>query len=258
MGFIGGFLGQILLNRFSPPTEPKLAAYSEMSSNAEDFPYRLQHFFGKDFCGDIVGKEVADFGCGGGRDVVEMVLRGAAQGTGMEIREELFERGYRLAEQYGVADRCQFVPTSKTSVDVITSVDAFEHFGDPENILNLMAKSLKPNGIAWISFGPPWYHPKGGHLFSVFPWAHLIFTEKALIEWRKKYRNDGAACFSEVAGGLNQMSISRFKKIVQKSPFEILSFECCPIKGIRLLNNPLTREFFSTIIRCRLRKKSDE
>lgn len=258
MGIIGGILGRVILNRFSPPGEPKrgpvevpCSVFSE-DPFPETFPYRLQEFFGEKFCEEIRGKSVADFGCGGGRDVVEMLLRGAAHGVGLEIREEAHERARRRAEFYGVADRCEFRTAAKTPADIVISVDAFEHFGNPEEILRLMAESLKPGGVAWISFGPPWYHPKGGHLFSIFPWAHLFFTEKALIEWRKQYRDDGATRFSEVAGGLNRMSIRRFKKIIRNSPFEIRRFEVCPIKGIRLFDNPITREFLSASVRCRL------
>ena len=43
------------------------------------------------------------------------------------------------------------------------------------------------------SFGPPWYHPLGGHIFSVFPWAHLVFSEKVLLRWRKKFRPEQKA-----------------------------------------------------------------
>jgi hypothetical protein len=68
-----------------------------------------------------------------------------------------------------------------------------------------------------ISFGPTWHHPYGGHLFSVFPWAHLIFSEKALTRWRSDLRDDGATRFGEVAGGLNQMTIRRFEELVADS-----------------------------------------
>jgi hypothetical protein len=54
----------------------------------------------------------------------------------------------------------------------------------------------------------------GGHLFSVFPWAHLIFSEQALIRWRSDFKSDGATRFSEVAGGLNQMTIRRFERLI--------------------------------------------
>ena len=75
---------------------------------------------------------------------------------------------------------------------------------------------LKPGGLLIASFGPTWYHPLGGHLVSVFPWAHLIFSETALMGWRSGIRADGAKRFHEVEGGLNQMTIRRFEQLAQR------------------------------------------
>jgi hypothetical protein len=115
-----------------------------------------------------------------------------------------------------------------------------------------MASLLKPGGSLYASFGPTWYHPLGGHLFSVFPWAHLLFSEKALIRWRSDIRSDGATRFGEVEGGLNQMTIARFEKLAKQSPFVIDFLEAVPIRRLRLLHNRFTREFTTAIVRCKL------
>ena len=115
---------------------------------------------------------------------------------------------------------------------------------------------LKPSGEVLVSFGPTWYHPLGGHGFSVFPWAHLLFSEKALIRWRSTFKTDGATRFSEVAGGLNQMSIAKFEKFVADSPFRFATLEPVPIKKLQAFHNRCTREFTSAIVRCRLVKRT--
>jgi hypothetical protein len=143
----------------------------------------------------------------------------------------------------------------RQKADIIFSIDAFEHFDDPEFILREMDSMLAPDGEIWISFGPPWYHPVGGHLFSVFPWAHLVFSEKALIRWRSDFKHDGATRFSEVAGGLNQITIARFERIVQASPLRIASLNVVPIRKLKPLHNRLTREFTTAVVRCHLLKK---
>jgi hypothetical protein len=38
------------------------------------------------------------------------------------------------------------------------------------SILSIVDKLLRPEGEVLISFGPTWYHPLGGDLFSAFPW----------------------------------------------------------------------------------------
>ncbi len=135
-------------------------------------------------------------------------------------------------------------------------MDAFEHFADPSGILNIMGALLRPAGEALVSFGPIWYHPLGGHLFSVFPWAHLVFSEKALIGWRSAFKSDGATRFSEVAGGLNQMTIAKFEKLVADSSLQFAELELVPIRKLRRFHNHLTREFTTAIVRCRLVKRS--
>ena len=134
------------------------------------------------------------------------------------------------------------------------SIDAFEHFANPAEILRMMNKLLQPMGEVLISFGPTWYHPLGGHLFSVFPWAHLVFSEKALIRWRSTFKTDGATRFSEVAGGLNQMTVRKFEGLIRGSTFKLINLELIPIRKLRPFHSRLTREFTTAIVRCRLVK----
>ena len=101
-------------------------------------------------------------------------------------------------------------------------------------------------------FWPTWYHPLGGHLFSVFPWAHLVFTEASLIRWRSDFKTDGATRFCEAEGGLNQMTIRRFRSIVAESDFKFAEFEPVPIRKLRIIANRVTREFTTAIVRCKL------
>jgi hypothetical protein len=135
---------------------------------------------------------------------------------------------------------------------VITAIDSFEHFEDPSLILRDTHRLLKPTGCVLAAFGPTWYHPLGGHLFSIFPWAHLVFTEKALIRWRADFKTDGATSFHGVPGGLNQMTIAHFERIVENSPFRFAKFEAVPIRKLRFISNRLTRECLTALVRCRL------
>jgi SAM-dependent methyltransferase len=186
-----------------------------------------------------------------------MALHGAKKVIGLDLREELLIHARSAARKAGVEDRCVFITRTDEKADVIVSLDAFEHFEDPAETLRIMRGLLKDDGRIIAAFGPTWYHPLGGHQFSVFPWAHLLFTEKALIRWRSDFKRDGATRFSEVSGGLNQMTISRFERIVAASPFEFESFEAVPIRKVQRLHNRLTREFFSAIVRCRLVPNAD-
>jgi SAM-dependent methyltransferase len=218
---------------------------------------KLAVLMGEDFFTRIAGKVVVDFGCGEGADTVEMARRGAKRVIGIDIREDVLRVARQRAIDAGVQDTCLFVTSTSEIADVVVSTNAFEHFGDPAEILKIMNTILQPTGDVFISFGPTWYHPLGGHLFSVFPWAHLIFSEKALIIWRSRFKTDGATRFGEVAGGLNQMSIAKFKEFVAHSGLKFSAFELVPIRKLRFFHNRFTREFTTSFVRCRLVKRND-
>jgi SAM-dependent methyltransferase len=217
---------------------------------------KLAAQLGNDIFSRIAGKVVIDFGCGEGADAVEMAEKGARRVIGVDYREDVLETARRKAMAAGVQGNCLFATSTSELADIVVSIDSFEHFADPAAILRVMSELLQPAGEVLVSFGPTWYHPLGGHLFSVFPWAHLIFTEKALIRWRSDFKSDGATRFSEVAGGLNQMTVARFEQIVAESPLQFASLDLVPIRKLQPIHNRLTREFTTAIVRCRLIKRS--
>ena len=140
--------------------------------------------------------------------------------------------------------------------DLIVSLDSFEHFKDPAAILRVMDAYLAPHGKVIASFGPLWYHPLGGHFFSVFPWSHLLFSEKVLLRWRKQYRPDQKAR-SIAECGLNAMTVRRFERLVAASPFRFERFEARPIHGHRWLTTPLLREFGTSVVTCTMVKRAN-
>ena len=232
------------------------AGASNMDGSAYVGKSKLAVLMGADFFDRIAGKVVVDFGCGSGHEVVEMAERGAVRHViGVDLRESELAKGRQLATERGVADKCTFTTRAEMQADVVVSLDAFEHFSDPAHILVLMSDLLAPTGECMISFGPTWYHPLGGHLFSPFPWAHLLFSERALITWRNDFRSDGATRFGEIEGGLNQLTIAQFERYVAGSPLRFEAMTTVPIRPLRRLHTRLTREFTTAIVQCRLRKR---
>jgi SAM-dependent methyltransferase len=226
-----------------------------MNGSAYAGKSKLRILLGDELLALIRDKTVIDFGCGEGLETLDLVRHGAAKVIGLDIRESVLETATRNARSARLDQRCEFSLSTACQADVVVSIDAFEHFKDPAGILAVMYGLLKPDGIVVASFGPTWYHPRGGHLFSVFPWAHLLFSERALIRWRAHHRSDGATRFGEVEGGLNQMTIGRFETLVAASRFRLESFETVPIRQLRSLHCKLTRELTTAIVRTKLRKE---
>jgi SAM-dependent methyltransferase len=237
-----------LLKRIAPrePTAMSGAPYEGRS--------KLRVLLGDALVDGLAGQRVLDFGCGVGAEAVELatICRSV---YGLDIVPRHLALAEQAAKAAGVSDRVTFGSALPTEpVDTIVSLDSFEHFSDPADVLATMHRLLRPGGRVVASFGPTWYHPLGGHLFSVFPWAHLVFSEAALLRWRNDIRSDGAKRFSEVEGGLNQMTIGRFERLVQASPFKLIHLEAVPIRPLRRLHTRLTREWTTAIVRCVLER----
>jgi SAM-dependent methyltransferase len=248
VGIVGGWPGTQILSYLSPAGEGPFPG--DGVSPAYLGKSKLETLAGPAIWSEIRDRVVLDFGCGYGEACIEVAQRGARRVIGVDINERALEVARANAAAAGVSDRCTFSTTSDEPVDVILSVDSFEHFADPAAILRTMRSLLKPSGSVVVSFGPTWLHPLGGHLYSIFPYAHLLFTERALVNWRSRFKTDGARSIGE--SGLNRMTIRRFKRLVRDSPFRFASFEPVPIRRLRRLNTPLTREFTTAVVRCRL------
>jgi SAM-dependent methyltransferase len=250
MGIVGGTLGVRLLSALSPDGSGGL---SNGVPDAYRHKSKLEQLLGRGIWDQVRGKVVVDFGCGEGREVVEIAQHGAAQVIGIDTRQLWLDRAAELAAERGVADRCVFMRSwdGPSGADVIISLDAFEHFDDPGAILETMHTIVRPGGSVIAAFGPPWYHPLGGHLFSVFPWAHCVFSEYAMVTWRSGLPGKRPTKSVREAG-LNQMTLRRFERVVAESPFEFASFEAVPIRKLRMIAKYPLREFTTSIVRCRL------
>ena len=252
MTLIGGTFAYRLLSHIAPPST--LSRHANVQAHQDD-PLRsmLAVYLPADAWADLVGKVVLDYGCGAGADMVELVRQGARHVIGLEIRQSMLDAARRNTETAGVVDRCTFVRRTPPDlrVDAITCTDVMEHVDEPDAVLAHMGRLLRPEGRAYLSFGPPWYHPYGGHLFSVFPWAHLLFTERAMMRWRRDV-TPGATVQRYRDSGLNQMTVRRFLRALERSPLQAERLELTPIRLLRRMHNRLTREFFTSVVRCQL------
>ena len=246
MGFLGGEFGYRLLKRLVKATP------GNNLTTAYDGKSKVEVFFGPEIWKELADKTVLDFGCAAGIESVDMAQHGVSQVIGLDIRETALEKARVLAKKAGVENRCFFTTRCDSKVDVVVSLDAFEHFSDPLAMLSVMRSLIKDDGYVLACFGPTWYHPLGGHGFSIFPWAHLVFTESVQMRWYREDSGIAAYRFGEVAGGLNKLTVSRFIKIVSQSDFTLENFEPVPIRKLRLLANRLTREFTTAVVKCKL------
>jgi SAM-dependent methyltransferase len=261
---LGGNLGYSLLKAASvPPSQAAPCGQAEEVGAA-----KLESDLGRDVWKYVENRVVLDFGCGAGHEAIAAALHGAAKVYGLEISDDFIQAAGREAKTAGVADKCSFLHGERQAreveslcgtVDTVFSLDAFEHFGNPDGVLTRISKLLKPGGRLLVNFGPPWNHPYGAHAryMTRIPWVHLIFTESSILRVRALYRNDGATRFEEVRGGLNRMTVGRFRSLIRAHDFEIEVFRLRPVRGAGwLVAHNVLLEYFTSAVVCVLVKKN--
>ena len=184
----------------------------------------LTNAYGEDFWKLIEHKKVLDFGCGEGGFVVGMASKVNCIAEGVDIQSQ-----FVVAEEYILKNNIKSTKfhlgssakLKDNSYDVIISHDSFEHFENPEAILDEMVRLVKPNGHILIKFGPTWMSPYGRHMSGTFkksrPWIHLLIPEKNMMRVHSVYHNDAQLFekYSDLLGGLNKMTIKKAKRIIR-------------------------------------------
>jgi SAM-dependent methyltransferase len=203
------------------PQEVWLKKYEEQSA---EFFKRFNNSF------DFKNKSVLDFGCGWGVTCFE-IGKYAKDVTGLDINEKALIQANEKLEANPSATNLEFTNkiTKDKQFDIIISKDCFEHYSNPELILDKMKKLLKPGGQLVIGFSGLWNSPIGGHLgkFSSLPWLHVIFDEGLLLdELRRYHSNNNIKSFNDTnIGGLNQLSFKEFLNILKGSELKIDYFK---------------------------------
>jgi ubiquinone/menaquinone biosynthesis C-methylase UbiE len=206
------------------------------------------------------------------------------------IGAELDPEALEIArENYG--DRIEFIqstpdkiPLPDASVDVIYSIDTFEHLSKPTEILNECYRVLRPNGLLLLHFGA-WLTPYGSHLEDIIPipWANVVFSMDTLLQVAAHlYESPDykVACYyvdpqtgkrkpnpfvnkKKWDEFLNHITIRGFRKIISRLPFETVHLENIGFGGKsfkagryvgKLSRVPLAEEFFTKATFAALKK----
>lgn len=254
-------LGERLLLALSRSTES--ADYPETTAqytlrNALDFVKTTI----PDFIDTVRAMTVLDFGCGPGWQAVAMYKECRARRVqGIDINEGWLNAAKSLAEAEGCSAEVTFgreIPRELHGrFDVALSIGSFEHFSDPAAILEQMRNAVRPGGSVVVAFAEPWLSHNGAHMgfFTKVPWVNILFSEKTVLRARKRFRDDGATRYSDVEGGLNQMTLAKFERIIAGSRMDVNYMKFYSTKGLPLVDKvPLVRELLVSAVACSLRR----
>jgi ubiquinone/menaquinone biosynthesis C-methylase UbiE len=201
--------------------------------------------------------KVLDFGCGIGGISCHLGSR-FAEAWGYDIQPEKIVYGNKALAERGIKNVTvgaydgSRLPKEDGFFDFIFSVDVLEHVSDVRNAFKEFYRVLKPGGRIYLSFGPPWRHAHGKHMWETLPgwWTHLLFPRPVVM----KVRGFNPATTYESIG-LNKLTVSGYEKLVKGSGFKTLFHEyhinraVAPMVGI-----PVLREFFISEIVAVLEK----
>ena len=90
----------------------------------------------------VEGRSVLDIGCGPGHYSVALAKRGAASVVGVDFAPSMIELATQLAQQTGVADRCQFEQkdfmafSSEQKSDYTVVIGFMDYMADPRAVID--------------------------------------------------------------------------------------------------------------------------
>ena len=216
-----------------------------------------------------------DVGCGTGDLALALIQAGATDVTGVDLVERQIDAARVAAKQAGgtccpdfiCADINTWQPNRR--YDVVVSHEALEHISQPDKFLSSLTRLLKPEGVAFLAFGPMFHSPVGDHLGEFFriqlPWRGVLFSEKALMRLRKEFFRPGDPVdrFQDTVGGLNLMRFSEFLSYTQKAALDVRFLSLNPqLKSIppmywiseMLTRTPLVRDYFVISVYAMLKR----
>jgi ubiquinone/menaquinone biosynthesis C-methylase UbiE len=269
--------GLVWLNQFfvrpERPTYIDVEAYQAWLEENGDHLYK--NFYSKH--ANFDGKTVLDLACGAGGKIVTYSQQGSSLVCGVDINISAI----RKAKQYSlkliqpphfVGADAATLPFKDSSFDIVISDDGFDHFKQPEQVINEIVRVLKPGGIAFVSF-VPYYTTECSHMgaYLRFPWHHLLFSRKVLrraLEFIVGQKTQGASCglpayqnsvndmFDTFLNRLSHLSLRGFNRaLVNRNNLALVRLRIQSKDWARLFTYiPALRELFAENVYCVLRK----
>ena len=105
-------------------------------------------------CGDLSGARVLDIGCGSGRYSMECAKRGAERVVGIDFAASMIEYSRKVAQEVGVAEKCEFICDDflsyrfDESFDIVLALGLFDYVQEPEPLFKKVAEMAPRKFVA--------------------------------------------------------------------------------------------------------------
>lgn len=239
--------------------------FEELASTSEKYfvPYIQAHH------PITPGMKVLEIGCGEGGNLLPLARMGCRV-TGVDLAESKIANAITFFREAGaegmfIARDIFQIKDFEHSFDLILCHDVIEHIDRKQAFLDGIARYLRPDGTAFISF-PAWQMPFGGHqqicrsrLMSHWPFVHLL--PASLYRTLLTRCGEQPSCIDELlAIKRTATPIELFERLLARSPlmktdrqfyfinphYEV-KFGLRPRRLSRLIGAiPYVRNFFTT------------
>jgi len=160
--------------------------------------------------GDVSGKDVLEFGCGGAQWSIALAKRGAIM-TGLDLSEEQLRHAQKLVSEEGVNVKlvqgsAEETPLPSASFDIVFCDHGAMTFADPRKTVPEAARLLRPSGLFAFSMATPLLdictNRKNEHVghnlvseyFDMVPWTDETGQTTFQLpygEWVRLFRSSG-------------------------------------------------------------------
>lgn len=217
---------------------------------------------------ELFGKEVLELGCGHGGVTCYLASLGAKRVVGIDINTDNFFHGLELAKEFGsklnfelLEMDCMNLTFEDGTFDVVYADNAFEHYTDPERVMQEAFRVLRPGGFLLVPTFSSIKSKYGLHLKQglKLPWANLVFSETTIVEaiqrqaqkrpelldWYEGLKNNPKSVRDlRKHKDLNDITHRKFLEMAECTGFEIKTFRVHATRTGRLL-----RRFFPSLER---------
>lgn len=185
--------------------------------------------------------EILDFGCGEGITALGLALQYApSRVVGVDIMPDP-ERCLPVARsELGLSSLPEnlelhrvkpgFLHNENDKFDLIYSWSVFEHVDMRviDDVIGLLYKSLKPDGVIFIQIAPLYYSSEGSHLYDFIkePWGHLLHQSNVyydkLVAAERVDNEELRKSLMSTYTTLNRITVPELERRFENNNFEII------------------------------------
>jgi SAM-dependent methyltransferase len=109
--------------------------------------------------------------------------------TALDLSSDLVDHRAGAAGVRFIEGDAAAIPIEDDAFDLAFSYNSFEHFPDPECVLDELIRVTRPGGIIHLDFGPLYFSPYGLHAYRSIdvPYCHLLFEPHVLERYVEEH-----------------------------------------------------------------------